>query len=288
VAKVSVVIPTHNRPELLNRAIGSVLTQTTDDFEVLVIDDASADSAAEQVVQRRNDRRIEYIRLEDSHGPAGARNAGLLRATAPYIAFLDDDDEWVPEKLQIQTRLLDRMASNVGGIYTARFTVDSGSGTTTLTRFPAPFDPAKYGNVVTASSVLLRHACFDIVGLFDEELFGMEDFDMWVRVHDVFRLEYLDEPLVKYYVHQNTVSQKHSRIARTLDRFLRKHRRLLIRNRRRYCLLHVSLGRVYMLAGETKRAREAFLAAIRLWPLEPRAYSKLASSFLCEKLRSYA
>src|SRR5262247_210211 len=104
--KVSVIIPTHNRAEFLRSAIISVLNQTFQDFEIIIIDDASKDHTRE-VIANFKDTRIEVIHNQISKGAAGARNIGLMNTGCEYVAFLDDDDEWLPEKLKMQICLLD-------------------------------------------------------------------------------------------------------------------------------------------------------------------------------------
>ena len=98
-SQVSVVIPTHNRSEFLRSAIASVLSQTYQDFELIVVDDASTDSTAE-VVASFNDSRIKFIRHQTNQGGSAARNTGIRASKCDYIAFLDDDDEWSPGKFQ--------------------------------------------------------------------------------------------------------------------------------------------------------------------------------------------
>ena len=95
---VSVIIPTYDRSEFLRTAIASVLAQTLQDFEIIVVDDASADDTQE-VVGNLDDGRIRYIRHEINKGVAATRNTGVLNSKGKYIAFLDDDDKWFPEKL---------------------------------------------------------------------------------------------------------------------------------------------------------------------------------------------
>src|SRR4029453_1391166 len=99
--KVSVVIPTHNRADLLDRAVRSALAQTHADLEVLIADDASSDGTGE-VVARIGAARGKYFRHDGNRGVAAARNTAITNATGEFIAFLDDDDEWLPEKLRIQ------------------------------------------------------------------------------------------------------------------------------------------------------------------------------------------
>jgi glycosyltransferase involved in cell wall biosynthesis len=114
---VSVIIPTYNRAEFLRLAITSVLNQTFQDFEIIVVDDASEDHTHE-VVHNFRDKRIKYIHHEVNKRVAAARNTGVLNSSGAYIAFVDDDDEWLPKKLQMQVALLENSPSIVGGVYT--------------------------------------------------------------------------------------------------------------------------------------------------------------------------
>jgi glycosyltransferase involved in cell wall biosynthesis len=110
--RVSVIIPTHNRPDRLPRAVASVLNQTFRDVEIVIVDDASADDAAEVVA--RQDPRIRYVRHGSPKGACGARNTGIRLARGEFVGFLDDDDEWLPEKLQRQVRVFEASPSDVG------------------------------------------------------------------------------------------------------------------------------------------------------------------------------
>src|SRR5262245_24547581 len=98
---VTVVIPTHNRAGRVRSAIESVLHQTYADFEIVVVDDASEDGT-ENTVRGVLDPRVRYIRHAVARGDAAARNTGIRNSTGEYVAFLDDDDEWLPEKLRFQ------------------------------------------------------------------------------------------------------------------------------------------------------------------------------------------
>ena len=119
---VSVIIPTYNRAEFLRLAITSVLNQTFQDFEIIVVDDASEDHTHE-VMNNLNDKRIKYIRHEVNKRVSAARNTGVLHSSGDYIAFLDDDDEWLPSKLQRQVALLEDSTSTCGGVYTLRIDI---------------------------------------------------------------------------------------------------------------------------------------------------------------------
>ncbi|MEZ4547537.1 MAG: glycosyltransferase family A protein [Thermodesulfobacteriota bacterium] len=118
--KVSVIIPTHNRADLLKAAIQSVLDQTYTDFELLVCDDASNDHT-QDTVAGFSDPRIIYKRYEKNSGVVELRNNAVNSSSGEYIAFLDDDDEWLPEKLEKQVSVLDRSSPETGPFSRERY-----------------------------------------------------------------------------------------------------------------------------------------------------------------------
>ena len=132
--KVSVVIPTFNRPEMLIRAISSVLSQSEPDLEVVVVDDASRDDM-QAVVRSIGDDRIFCYRNAANRGEAESRNVGIEYARAPYIGFLDDDDLWLPEKLHHQLKVLNG-ASQPAWVFCGWEWVDTASGTAVRQRIP--------------------------------------------------------------------------------------------------------------------------------------------------------
>ena len=113
---VSVIIPTHNRSQLLKRAIGSVLNQTYSKLECIVVDDASTDETTE-VVASFNDDRIRCFRHKINRHASAARNTGIRHSKGELIAFLDDDDEWMDGKLEQQVNLLQKSPQNIGLVY---------------------------------------------------------------------------------------------------------------------------------------------------------------------------
>jgi glycosyltransferase involved in cell wall biosynthesis len=115
--KVSVIIPTYNRAGLLKRAIQSVLNQIYQDFEIIIVDDASTDNT-ENVIESFKEHRIRYIKHESNKGAAVARNTGIKFANENYIAFQDSDDEWLPEKLEKQMEIIEHASPRVGVVYT--------------------------------------------------------------------------------------------------------------------------------------------------------------------------
>jgi len=208
--KVDVIIPTYNRAEFLQAAIGSVLNQSLDDLTLLVVDDASKDDT-QAVVKALDDKRIKYICHTENRAEAVARNTGLSNGNAEFVAFLDDDDEWLPEKLRLTVDLLENSPSKVGGVYSGLFIIDKVTGVThgcklAERRGDIYLDMVRRNVVFTPSTVLLRRECFEKVGLFDESIPWMLDYDMWIRISREYHFECIKEPLVKYHVHENQIS----------------------------------------------------------------------------------
>src|SRR4029453_8493898 len=219
--KVSVIIPTHNRAEFLRSAIASVLNQTFQDFEIVIIDDASKDHTQE-VIAHFNDTRIKVIHNQISKGAAGARNIGLTNTSGEYIAFLDDDDEWLPEKLKIQICFLDKSSPEVGGLYTYSFIKEKVSGRV-LSTWNYEIKDFSNENIVTTSSVLLRRECFEKCGLFDENMPTGSDYDMWIRISEKFSFEVIRDALVNYYIHENRLSINYEKKISGLEILFEKH-----------------------------------------------------------------
>ena len=282
--KVSVVIPTHNRASFLQAAIQSVLNQTFQDFEVIVVDDASEDQTAE-VVRRFSEPRIWYIRHEINKGQGASRNDGIRRASGEYIALLDDDDEWLPEKLAKQVALLDSSSSQVGMIYTWYSQIDASSK-----RVIGRVIPEKRGRVFeelclnnwigTCSTVLVRRVCFETVGVFDEELAAGADYDMWLRIAKEFDIDYIREPLVLYNVHGNRISTNYDSMIRGMEAMSEKYDQLFTLNSRNYSYYYLSLGVLYCYTGDIRKGRKCLFKAIRLYPFEIRHYFNICLSFL--------
>ncbi|MGI0015089.1 MAG: glycosyltransferase family 2 protein, partial [Nitrososphaera sp.] len=129
-AKISVLIPTYNRPEFLRLAIVSVLNQTFQDFEIIVVDDASWTPGTQSVTEGFADKRIKYVRHPVNRGLSAARNSGIRAAVGRYIALLDDDDEWLEEKLARQFSVIESSPLRVGVVYTGCFYIDRLTGRT--------------------------------------------------------------------------------------------------------------------------------------------------------------
>jgi glycosyltransferase involved in cell wall biosynthesis len=226
-AQVSVVIPTFNRAELLPAAIRSVLNQTFQDFEVLIVDDGSSDTTPE-AVKSFDDNRIHYVRHPVPRGGAAARNTGIAHARGEYVAFLDDDDEWFPHKLASQMAVMRRSEPEVAAIYSGYFIVERATG-----RVCSRMTPKVRGDLSAAllasnpiggtSCVLVKKDCLEKVGCFDESLPSFQDRDLWIRLSREFRFDYVEEPLLNYYVHPKKVWTNFDALLQGLEIMLAKY-----------------------------------------------------------------
>ncbi|MBI4357836.1 MAG: glycosyltransferase family 2 protein [Candidatus Omnitrophica bacterium] len=223
--KVSVITPTHNRCRLLPKAIESVRAQTFGDWELLVIDDGSVDSTAQVVGDWvGKDSRIKYI-YQRNAGCAAARNRGLREAKGEYIAFLDDDDVFLPTKLEIQAQFLDEH-SDYGFVYSDVDLVDQEGRY--LRRTPAvpqrTFLEIIMGFEPPPTSLLIRRECFDHVGNFYTELRGTDDYDMWLRIATEFQFAYLPTQVALYVWHGHNLTRNQKK---TVENLVLIYKRLL-------------------------------------------------------------
>lgn len=206
--EVSVVIPTYNSAHYLIEAVESVLVQTYQDFEILVIDDGSTDETKKTM--RRYRDRVQYIHQQNG-GVAVARNRGIAESRGRYVAFLDADDTWLPHKLERQLAALQHQPQH-HACYAAFTVVDAKLHPLSISRSQrqasALADLLLRGNVVaTPSTVLCERPLFDVVGGFDPALSQCADWDMWVRLAGQTEFLYLDEPLVTYRQHNTNMSR---------------------------------------------------------------------------------
>ena len=284
--KVSVIIPTFNRAEVLHSAISSVLNQTFQDFEIIIVDDASRDNTRE-VVDHFHDARIKYLHHEKNKGEAGARNTGILNADGQYIAFLDDDDEWLPDKLRLQVDLLDNSEPNIGLIYSGYSKIDRISNKTLYQKIPIRrgkvYKYLRLENVIGApSTVLLKRACIEKVGLFDENIAYGLDYDFWIRVSKYFHFEFIEKSLVKYYVHEDQLSNNPEIVLKGFKDMINKYgEEIIYKSKLRDKFLQV--GALFCYKGDMKKGRESFIHAIKADPLDLRNYFYLGCSLLGAK-----
>src|SRR5215203_2337084 len=230
--RVSLIIPTFNRPHLLPRAVESSFRAGTD-VEVIVVDDASKDSTASVCAGLRD---IKHVRLERNQGVAGARNIGLLESSADFIAFLDDDDQRVPGSLDHQLSILDSFPNAgfvAGGVLLAdQDGVPNGKAAAVRAESGDLFWKILELNVhLIPGSVVVRKSCFQEVGVFNRDLAGIDDWDMWARIAESFDVV-VDEQSVCIYRSATPASgQGSSALARHMLSAAKHQKKLLLLKR---------------------------------------------------------
>ena len=208
----SVIIPTYNRAHLVGRAIQSVLNQTYQDFEIIIVDDGSIDNT-EDVIKgfQKKDGKIKYIRHEENRGGSAARNTGIKAARGEYIAFQDSDDEWLPEKLEKQVKEMKNLSPDIwGGIYCGFYFVENKKYRTVKALKKGIFKKEILNREVdigATSTILLTRNAISKNGLFDESFERHQDLEYLIRFFRYYKLYSIEEPLVKIYGHNMPKAQ---------------------------------------------------------------------------------
>ena len=223
---VSIILPTHNRAATLARSIKSVLEQIYSRFELIVVDDASADDTA-QVLNEYADARLHVHRLTEQRGAAGARNFGIAQAKGEFIAFQDSDDEWLPEKLSKQMSIFDQNMTDLGVVYADMMRITK-EGNSVYYEAPQVESDALVNRVTRKYCVenlgivscVIKRECLESVGNFNETLPALEDLELFVRLSEKYRFHHIHEALVNYY-ETDSISSDGTRVA-TARRLLLK------------------------------------------------------------------
>jgi glycosyltransferase involved in cell wall biosynthesis len=199
--KVSVIIPSYNRADVLSRALKSVFAQTYRDFEIIVVDDCSKDNILE-VVTNFNDSRIRYIKHEQNQGGGASRNTGIKEAKGEFVAFLDSDDEWLPTKLEKQLALFVNL--DMGLVYCGFNLVEPGikNGLRPFVSCGENFrqDLLVSNFVGTTSVAIIRKHLLEQIKGFDVVLRSCQDWDLYIRLSEICKFACVDEYLVLYHI----------------------------------------------------------------------------------------
>lgn len=268
IPSVSVIIPTFNRSSLLNRSISSVLDQTYQDFEIIVVDDASSDNT-ENVVRSLVDPRIRYIKHDTNRGGSAARNTGIKVALGEFIAFQDSDDEWLPEKLEKQMKILASAPTHVGVVYTGFWRIQGDN----REYIPSVEQQVKEGNIhrellkgnfVTTQAVIVKKECFQKAGMFDESLPRLQDWELFLRIAKLYEFRYVPEPLVKSFFTEGSISSNPKALINAIEIILNKHIDEYKNNKEIYANQLLVLSNFYRISSEFKKSREYLIDAFKL------------------------
>lgn len=198
---VSVIIPSYNRKNVLERAIRSVLAQTFTDYELIVVDDGSDDDTS-NLELLKTQKKVHFLRLSLKHGVSKARNFGVSNSKGQWIAFLDSDDEWLPQKLEKQVNWI-KCNPQYRIVQTNEIWIRNGKRVNipkTHRKFQGDlFEASLLRCMITPSSVMIKHELFNEVGGFNESLPACEDYDLWLRICCKESVGLIDENLLKRY-----------------------------------------------------------------------------------------
>lgn len=236
---ISVIIPTHFRPERLAKAVKSVQRQTWSNLEIIIVSDGH-DEETDQLVFSisKKDDRIKYYWYEPSRGGNHARNIGVKNSSANYIAFLDDDDVWYPTKLEAQMQIL--IKENVGLVGCGIRVIHTSKGISYRTIFKERGDCStkilKTNIVGSTSCVLIRKEAIDTCGLFDEDMPARQDYDLWIRICQKYKIDFVESVQLDYFVYDE--KGKGQQISKSLSKYLTAHQILTSK----YDYLYKQLG----------------------------------------------
>jgi glycosyltransferase involved in cell wall biosynthesis len=205
--KVSVILTTYNGETrgFLSEAIESVLHQTYKDFELIMVDDGSTDNTQKLCEEYLSDTRVKYIN-QVNRGVSSARNTGIRASSGDYICFLDDDDAWLPEKVEKQLYYFSSCKDEkIGLVHTWVDHIDENGdviGHGKIETAGNIYNKLFEQNVINAlSSVMVKSGVFEKVGIFKEHMIHVEDIELWFRVARDFHVYSINEPLTRYRVH---------------------------------------------------------------------------------------
>ena len=276
--RVSIIIPTYNRASILPRAVNSVLSQTYQDYEIIIVDDCSSDST-QDVIATFSDPRIRLISHDRNKGQSAAINTGISNARGEYLTFLDDDDEWLPAKLECQVQILDSSANNVGLVYGWMDRIEDSTGRLIPSyRSIAEgdiFEDALALNIPGPTIVLLvRSSIAGEIGGFDEDLSRYNDADFICRVTRRYHVAALPQVVARAHFDHEHEQMGHESPKYLADaaKFLRMHMNRfateLNERPRTLATLLRRLAGVEMMRGNRRAALSAFASAFRLDPIE--------------------
>ncbi len=289
--KISVIIPTYNRAFIIDKAIDSVLQQTYTDYEVIVVDDGSTDATYENLKPYRD--KIHYVYKENG-GIASARNCGLEAAQGTYIAFLDSDDLWKPDKLQRQMEHFERYPE-YGMVATRCVTnkVDSDFNTIDINKIRRSgksgwvYKDLFFRNFIRTSSTVIKSECFRKVGRFDESLPRCEEIDMWLRISKEYPVGFINDTLTIYTRRPKEIRVDNIEGRKNWLRVLKTNYEPSLIPRRLYkkriAKIHTHLAESFIKKGNQAEGKKQLKQALSLYPLNAKAWKNYLLSFFCLK-----
>lgn len=291
-SKISVILPTYGRSTEIEGSINSIIKQTIEDIEIIIIDDNPSNSEEKEFIQslvarlKRKNIDILHLKRDGKNGLASARNEGIWRASGDFIAFLDDDDRWEKEKLEKQLRALED--SEFDCCYTGRELVDDGSG-----HIVSPgeditsLDTILRENIIgTPSSVMVKKSCLDELEGFDEGMDGAEEWEMWSRlVKKGCYFKALEEPLTIYSLDNDSMAGNSEIITPGREKFTEKYRNEIEQNENLASIHYLTRGIEQFEFNNFEKSKEYLLRSLEFRKTTWKAYLFLISIIIEKYLR---
>lgn len=290
---ISVIIPTYNCAKYLAEAIGSVSRQNFRDFEVIIIDDGSTDNTKEVVeccTQSLNNE-IKFISQENK-GLACARNAGIHAAAGKYIALLDADDMWLPNRLKEGVSLLEQQREIGLAHSNITFISENGNCLNTpdrnkhfLTGYIFEYLLLRKAHI-SCPTVLVRRECFKHLGLFDENLtrLGCEDRELWLRLSRKYKIAYIDKVLAYYRLRKDSMSKNTEKMLEAryyvVNKFFSLNNLSKKIKEEALAQIHKEIGDELFIMGMFKESQKQYLKALSLWKFSFRIWFNFARSLI--------
>lgn len=218
---ISIIIPTYNRENLITRSAESVLAQTYEDLELIIVDDGSTDNT-QSIVKSIADSRVNYVKLPQGKGAPAARNYGVSIAKGEYVAFQDSDDIWIREKLDTQLEFLQRFDADV---VACAYTDLTGSKLSYWDAFSGPgqvlFLDLFPGNIISTQTILGKKECF-LNCPFDVDFPRLQDWELATRLVQTYRVFLDTEPLVKVCLQGDRISSDYGKFYKSINMLFKK------------------------------------------------------------------
>ena len=259
---VSAIVTTYKRESVLVcRAVESILNQTYGNIEIIVVDDNKEEDKIKQnlkIEMLKYGEKVHYVEHEKNMGACAARNSGLKVAKGEFVAFLDDDDEWLPQKIEKQLKKFND--EKVALVYCNYTFVHDKTGTKQHTKKPCYegniYDSLILTNYIGSTSFpLIRKKSIDAIGGFDLLMKSAQDYDVWLRLSKQFEVKFVDESLGLYHIHEEErISTNKQNKIDGVERLNQKNMEYLNNNKKAWRIRHVSLAKKYASAGDIKTA----------------------------------
>lgn len=295
---ISVIVTTYKRsPAMVLRAIKSIQDQSYKNLEIIVVDDSPKSydkrKKVEDTIFKLGDNRIKYLKNKKNLGACLSRNIGIKMSKGNFIAFLDDDDQWKPNKLMRQMEII-QSDSSIGLVYCRQVVIDEIKNKEEKSKRKCfsgyVFDQLLFTNFIGSTSFpLIRKDCFEQCGMFNEDILSQQDWELWLRISLKYKIEYVDDFLVNYYIHLGErigtnfkkQIQGHMFITNMYNTYLSKHTKLL-------SIRMIRITPFYIKEKLYKDAFKMYFKAIKIAPYNLKYNIKYLFMGLLEIFRGYS